>query len=124
MVLTFTLIRPLLWLISRLTPTSSGLRHGVKTLGQLGSVWSGKRALVGLSPSMSAQIPASWGIKEGIFPISNPDRAGELDDQTALRSVWYYVTHQGIGLDVALILEGFRSHRAESSDSASDSSLN
>lgn len=103
---------PFLWILSRFTPHTSGLRRGVGTLRGLPAVFSGSRALVGCHPAHEDLIPPLWNVRPGLFPISNSALPEELDNDDVLRSTWYYVTHQGPGLDASIVAAGFRSHHS------------
>ena len=108
MSLILLLLWPFLWLISLFTQKRSGLRRGLGKLNGLPEVLAGKRALVGHHPGHSDLIPELWGIRSGLFPISHPLPPEELEADDVLRSAWYYMTHQGPGLDLSIILAGFR----------------
>jgi len=106
-----TLLLPFLWLVSRGTRRTSGLRRGVALLTGLPAVFAGTRSLVGASEHMSQLIPANWGMPLGLFPVSNSLSAEELEDEDLLRTAWQYLTHQGPTLDIAIILAGFTAPR-------------
>ena len=101
------LMYPALWLASRLTGRSSGLRRGVDRLKGLPAVFSGSKSLVGTSEQTQSMIPDIWEMQPGLFPVSNSLSPEELEEEDIQRTAWHYLTHQSPALDAAIILAGF-----------------
>ena len=105
--LLLALLFPALWVASLLAGPTSGLRHGVNRLKGLPAVFSGSKSLVGTSEQTRAIIPEIWGMKPGLFPVSNSLSPEELEEEDIQRTAWHYLTHQSPALDAAIILAGF-----------------
>jgi len=123
--LLLAILFPALWLAGRLAGRDSGLRHGADRLRGLPAVFSGARSLVGTSEQSKEIIPEIWGMKPGLFPVSNSLSPDELEEEDILRTAWHYLTHQSPALDAAIIMAGFspeRSPEHEHGDHTGDSS--
>jgi len=85
------------------------LRFISTKLGRLTKVISGSMYLVGVHPDHLSRVPSAWGLKEGLFSITNTLNAEALQPAELSRVYWYYVTHQSSGLDLDIILRSIRS---------------
>ena len=97
---------PLLWLLAR-GPAAR------KRLQMLPRVLAGRRALVGYHPEDAAFVPPpEWGLKPGIFAITDILPQTEQDANGLNRAYWFYVQHQSASLDLDILLAALRKEPA------------
>ena len=74
---------------------------------QLPDVLAGRRALVGTDSRAAVQPPDEWGLRPGVFAIT--ERLGRpLDAAQARRAYWHYLTHASASLDWQIIKQNLR----------------
>ena len=87
-----------------------GARPGWRRLraatAQAADVLLGARALVGYDPDGPARPPEEWGLKPGVFSITEVRAGGDADAEEAY---WFYAEHQSALLDLDLIVRALRS---------------
>jgi GT2 family glycosyltransferase len=76
-----------------------------RRIRRLPHVVSGSLFLVGMEPEHLELVPASWGLKEGVFSITNTLNTRALESDEISRAYWYYATHQSPGFDIDIVVQ-------------------
>jgi len=105
------LVWPFVRLISFISPHSKMQLLSTR-LSSLPHVLAGSRQLVGLEPEHVDLVPASWGLIEGVFSITNTLNTQALEPEEISRAYWYYATHQSPGFDIDIVIQSFRAKKS------------
>ncbi len=95
-------LHPLVWLLGRLGGSGSFFERLGRRTQQMGAVVQGRRALVGYDERGTYRPPSEWGLKPGVFAIS------EGLDAPPNRACWFYVRNQSAALDGSILWRALR----------------
>jgi GT2 family glycosyltransferase len=98
---------PFLWPLGLIAPDSTAGRLS-QYLRKMPGVLSGSLNLVGVEEGDADRIPPSWGLKKGVFSITNTLNTRALEADEITRAYWYYATHQSPGFDIDIVVQSIR----------------
>ena len=96
------ILHPFLLAAARLTGTQRLPARLAARTRQLPAVLSGRKALVGTDPRAPVQPPEEWGLRPGVFTITEGLGRPPQPSQ-AQRAYWHYLTHASAALDWHII---------------------
>ncbi|ACY47126.1 glycosyltransferase [Rhodothermus marinus] len=101
------ILRPLLKGMARLS-ARPGLRQLVRRLDGLPDVLRGRRTLVGCHPDECALLPEGWGIRPGLFAVSEARPTPPRTPEDIRQLYAYYMQQRTAWLELRLLLQAIR----------------
>lgn len=101
-------VHPLIRILAVLGGADSFAARLARRSGQLSKVIAGRRSLIGYDPRGYYVPPAEWGLRDGVFVVTD---AVDLDDTAHDEmgaAYWFYVRNQSASLDWDIIVRSLQ----------------